>query len=90
MKKSDLVSCDAGETIGKRLAGADRSAPTTIGISGTCRQSLLVAGFDDLRLVGPVAAAIGRRLTRANGGHSFARSCPSPAAPSSSPGPPSS
>jgi hypothetical protein len=52
------VRCSAGETIGGALSRLDKSRPNVLRVSGTCRESVVIEGFDDLRIVGRAGATL--------------------------------
>ena len=52
------VRCDAGETIGGALSGLDPLVPAVVQVSGTCRENVLIRGFNDLRIVGAAGATL--------------------------------
>jgi hypothetical protein len=52
------VQCSAAQTIGQALAWVDRSRPLLLRVSGTCRESVAITGFDDLRIVGASGATV--------------------------------
>jgi hypothetical protein len=64
------VRCDTGQTIGHALAKLDKMRPNVLRVSGTCRENVIVTGFDDLTIVGrpgatllPVPAGFGIEVT---------------------------
>lgn len=52
------VRCSSGETIGRALSKLDKSRPNVLRVSGTCRESVAVQGFDDLRIVAAPGAVL--------------------------------
>jgi hypothetical protein len=52
------VRCSSGETIAGALSRLDKSRPNVLRVSGTCRESVAIEGFDDLRIVGSAGAAV--------------------------------
>ena len=50
------VRCARGQTINEVLARLDKGQPSVLRVFGTCRESVQITGFDDLRVVaGPGA-----------------------------------
>jgi hypothetical protein len=52
------VRCSSGETIVGALSRLDKSRPNVLRVSGTCRESVAIEGFDDLRIVGSPGATV--------------------------------
>ena len=56
--KEAAVRCDAGETIGRALSKLDKTRPNVVNVYGTCQENVVIAGFDDLRIVGKAGATL--------------------------------
>jgi hypothetical protein len=56
--KEVAVDCDSGTTIAWGLGKLDPAGPSTLRISGTCQENVLIRGFSDLRLVGSGGAEL--------------------------------
>jgi hypothetical protein len=52
------VRCARGQTIGGVLARLDKGQPNVLRVFGTCRESVQVTGFDDLRIVAAPGAVL--------------------------------
>jgi hypothetical protein len=52
------VHCGRGQTIGGALARLDKGQSNVVRVYGTCRESVEIDGFDDLRIVGAPGAVL--------------------------------
>jgi hypothetical protein len=56
--KDVAVHCDAGEKIGLALSKLDKTRPNVVNVYGTCQENVVIAGFDDLKIVGKQGATL--------------------------------
>ena len=52
------VRCDAGEKIGVALSKLDKTRPNVVNVYGTCQENVVIAGFDDLKIIGKQGATL--------------------------------
>ena len=55
---SITVDCGAGQSLNHTLSQLDKFTPATVTIKGTCTETVLVQGFNNLTLNGATGAAI--------------------------------